>query len=47
VLASLPLLPQSSANLLRHGCLRTLPGAGFAGDGFFAAMFVREERATL
>jgi 16S rRNA (cytosine967-C5)-methyltransferase len=29
-------------NLVRHGCLRTLPGVGFAGDGFFAALLVRE-----
>ena len=27
--------------LLRNGYLRTLPGAGFAGDGFFAAMLSR------
>jgi 16S rRNA (cytosine967-C5)-methyltransferase len=28
-------------NLLREGQLRTLPGSGFQGDGFFAALFVR------
>ncbi len=28
--------------VLREGCLRTLPGANFAGDGFFAALFARE-----
>jgi 16S rRNA (cytosine967-C5)-methyltransferase len=30
------------SKLLRNGCLRTLPGVGFQGDGFFAALFVRE-----
>jgi 16S rRNA (cytosine967-C5)-methyltransferase len=39
VLASLNLPTQ---NLLREGCLRTLPGNGFRGDGFFAALFIRE-----
>jgi 16S rRNA (cytosine967-C5)-methyltransferase len=29
------------ARLIRNGCLRTLPGANFAGDGFFAAAFER------
>lgn len=29
------------AKLTRDGFLRTLPGAGFEGDGFFAAVFVR------
>ena len=33
------------ATLLREGHLRTLPGANFAGDGFFAALFVRDNRA--
>jgi 16S rRNA (cytosine967-C5)-methyltransferase len=37
-LASLSLPAQ---NLLRDGNLRTLPGAGFRGDGFFAALFVK------
>jgi hypothetical protein len=27
---------------VRHGYLRTLPGVGFEGDGFYAALFVRE-----
>jgi 16S rRNA (cytosine967-C5)-methyltransferase len=31
----------SSAALVRDGYLRTLPGVGFQGDGFFAALFVR------
>jgi 16S rRNA (cytosine967-C5)-methyltransferase len=30
-----------ATNLLREGQLRTLPGSGFQGDGFFAALFVR------
>jgi 16S rRNA (cytosine967-C5)-methyltransferase len=30
-----------AASLIREGHLRTLPGAGFHGDGFFAALFVR------
>jgi len=29
-------------NLLRNETLRTLPGANFQGDGFFAAAFARE-----
>ncbi len=29
------------APLVRDGCLRTLPGNGFDGDGFFAAVFER------
>jgi 16S rRNA (cytosine967-C5)-methyltransferase len=29
-------------HLLREGFLRTLPGAGFRGDGFFAALFTRD-----
>jgi len=29
------------AAVVRGGCLRTLPGANFAGDGFFAAAFER------
>jgi 16S rRNA (cytosine967-C5)-methyltransferase len=32
---------QETAGLLREGRLRTLPGVGFQGDGFFAALFVR------
>ncbi len=28
-------------NLIRNGCLRTLPGANFVGDGFFAALLHR------
>ena len=28
--------------LVRHDALRTLPGANFQGDGFFAAVFARE-----
>jgi 16S rRNA (cytosine967-C5)-methyltransferase len=32
----------SSADLLRDGRLQTIPGRGFRGDGFFAALFVRE-----
>jgi 16S rRNA (cytosine967-C5)-methyltransferase len=39
ILASLNLPAQ---NLLRAGCLRTLPGNGFRGDGFFAALFTRD-----
>ena len=35
-------VPGAGADLLRNGCLRTLPGVGFQGDGFFAALFVRE-----
>jgi len=42
VLAALPPLCTPHANLLRDGNLRTLPGAGFAGDGFFAAMFAKD-----
>ncbi len=38
VLASLNI---PAANLLREGQLRTLPGSGFQGDGFFAALFAR------
>ncbi len=30
-----------AAALIREGHLRTLPGAGFHGDGFFAALFVK------
>jgi len=41
ILASLPLLQPMPADLLREGHLRTLPGANFAGDGFFAALFVK------
>jgi 16S rRNA (cytosine967-C5)-methyltransferase len=29
-------------DLVRNGYLRTLPGVGFEGDGFYAALFVRE-----
>ncbi len=36
ILASLPL------NLIRNGCLRTLPGVNFQGDGFFAALLHRD-----
>lgn len=32
----------SSSDLLKDGRLRTIPGRGFRGDGFFAALFVRE-----
>lgn len=32
---------QQASALVRQGCLRTLPGANFAGDGFFAAAFER------
>ena len=42
VLTCLPLLQPASPTLLREGQLRTLPGANFAGDGFFAALFVRD-----
>ncbi len=35
------LLPSPPANLLRDGNLRTLPGANFQGDGFFAALLHR------
>jgi len=40
LLATLP-LAGGCAPLLREGHLRTLPGANFPGDGFFAALFVR------
>jgi len=30
-----------SGDLIKEGCLRTLPGAGFQGDGFFAAVLER------
>jgi 16S rRNA (cytosine967-C5)-methyltransferase len=30
-----------AASLMREGHLRTLPGAGFHGDGFFAALFIK------
>jgi 16S rRNA (cytosine967-C5)-methyltransferase len=33
-------VPGSEA-LVRDGCLRTLPGVAFQGDGFFAALFAR------
>jgi 16S rRNA (cytosine967-C5)-methyltransferase len=42
VLATLPALRHSPASLIRDGYLRTLPGANFAGDGFFAALFVND-----
>ena len=42
VLATLPPLRTPHANVLRDGNLRTLPGAGFGGDGFFAALFAKE-----
>ena len=28
-------------SLVKDGCLRTLPGVGFQGDGFFAAVLER------
>jgi len=31
----------ATSSLLRDGHLRTLPGVGFQGDGFFAALFTR------
>jgi hypothetical protein len=31
------------AKIAREDTLRTLPGANFQGDGFFAATFAREE----
>jgi 16S rRNA (cytosine967-C5)-methyltransferase len=34
-------LPTAPAELLRNGNLRTLPGANFSGDGFFAALLHR------
>ncbi len=40
-LATTRLLPSPPANLLRDGNLRTLPGANFQGDGFFAALLHR------
>jgi 16S rRNA (cytosine967-C5)-methyltransferase len=46
-ISALPLDPILAAlnipatSLLREGHLRTLPGAGFHGDGFFAALFVK------
>ena len=41
VLESLALSRPPSEGLLREGHLRTLPGANFAGDGFFAALFAK------
>jgi len=35
------LLTEAPADLLRNGNLRTLPGANFSGDGFFAALLHR------
>ena len=35
------LAPYAPTTLLRNGCLRTLPGVAFQGDGFFAALFQR------
>jgi 16S rRNA (cytosine967-C5)-methyltransferase len=35
------LTAQAPADLLRNGDLRTLPGANFSGDGFFAALLHR------
>ncbi|SEG33767.1 16S rRNA (cytosine967-C5)-methyltransferase [Bryocella elongata] len=32
---------ENASAIVRNGCLRTLPGANFAGDGFFAAAFER------
>ncbi len=40
MLATLPLAVDATP-LLREGHLRTLPGANFPGDGFFAALFAR------
>ncbi len=34
-------VPVDLAPLLAEGCLRTLPGVNFAGDGFFAALIER------
>lgn len=38
-----PRLPLPLTPLLAGGCLRTLPGANFAGDGFFAALIERPQ----
>ncbi len=40
-LATTGLLAAAPADLLRNGQLRTLPGANFSGDGFFAALLHR------
>jgi 16S rRNA (cytosine967-C5)-methyltransferase len=40
--AALASLNIPATNLLREGQLRTLPGSGFQGDGFFAALFIRD-----
>jgi 16S rRNA (cytosine967-C5)-methyltransferase len=40
LLAKLPLTVDPGP-LLREGNLRTLPGANFSGDGFFAALFAK------
>jgi 16S rRNA (cytosine967-C5)-methyltransferase len=40
-LATTGLLPTPPADLVRNGQLRTLPGANFSGDGFFAALLHR------
>ncbi len=40
-LNSTGLLTETPTNLLRNGHLRTLPGANFSGDGFFAALLHR------
>ncbi len=40
-LAATVLLATTPAGLLRNGQLRTLPGANFSGDGFFAALLYR------
>lgn len=44
LLTSLPLQadPELPARIVRDGYLRTLPGNGFQGDGFFAAIFERQ-----
>jgi 16S rRNA (cytosine967-C5)-methyltransferase len=39
--ATLASLNIPATALLREGRLRTLPGSGFHGDGFFAALFIR------
>jgi 16S rRNA (cytosine967-C5)-methyltransferase len=40
--ATLASLNLPTGNLLRQGQLRTLPGVGFQGDGFFAALFIKQ-----
>lgn len=36
------ILSSPPPNLIRNGCLRTLPGVNFQGDGFFAALLHRD-----